>query len=577
MSPKSGKRPSEPRSPVKVVKVPGKAKGPSAQARPPVATPETPLRCRSWRTEAILRMLENNLHNAEGPEALVVYGGTGKAARNPKALAAIKRSLAGLGDDETLLVQSGKPVAVFRTWPQAPRVLIANSHLVPKWSNWEEFNKLEAQGLTMYGQMTAGSWCYIGTQGIIQGTYETFAAAGQAHFKSDLKGRIVLTGGLGGMGGAQPLAVTMAGGVCLAVEVDEARAQRRLDAGFLDAIVHDLGLARDMAEQAAKARKPLSIGLIANCADAFPALLKAGFRPDLVTDQTSAHDPLNGYVPHRMTLAQAAALRKKDPKGYQKQAYHSMAKHVEAMVGFARKGSHVFDYGNNIREGARLGGLTRARAFSFPGFVPAYIRPMFCEGRGPFRWLSLRGQPADIRRTEELVLEMFPDNLTLTNWIGLARKHLPWEGLPARVCWLGYGERDRFALAMNELVRKGEVGPIAVTRDHLDSGSVASPYRETEGMRDGSDAIADWPLLNAMLNIAAGADSVHLHNGGGVGIGYSTHAGQVVVLDGSELADEKARRVFITDPGMGVVRHVDAGYPEAKKVAKQRGVRTPLV
>ncbi|MHB1260624.1 MAG: urocanate hydratase [Thermoplasmatota archaeon] len=554
-----------------------KANAVRAKARPPVATPDTPLRCKSWRTEAILRMLENNLHNAEAPDSLVVYGGTGKAARNPKALAAIKSSLAQLGDDETLLVQSGKPVAVFRTWPQAPRVLIANSHLVPKWSNWEEFNKLEAQGLTMYGQMTAGSWCYIGTQGIIQGTYETFAAAGQAHFKSDLKGRIVLTGGIGGMGGAQPLAVTMAGGVCFAVEVDEARAQRRLDAGFLDAIVHDLDLARDMAEQAAMVGQPLSIGLIANCADAFPALLKAGFKPDLVTDQTSAHDPLNGYVPHGMTLAQAAKLRKSNPAAYQKKAYASMARHVEAMVGFAKRGSHVFDYGNNIREGARLGGMKRERAFSFPGFVPAYIRPMFCEGRGPFRWLSLRGDPKDIRRTEDLVLEMFPDNKTLTNWIALARENLPWEGLPARVCWLGYGERDRFALAMNELVRKGEIGPIAVTRDHLDSGSVASPYRETEGMRDGSDAIADWPILNAMLNIAAGADSVHLHNGGGVGIGYSTHAGQVVVLDGSELAKEKATRVFVTDPGMGVVRHVDAGYPEAVKVAKAKGVRTPLV
>jgi urocanate hydratase len=550
---------------------------PGEADRPPVATPETPLRCKSWRTEAILRMLENNLHNAEDPKALVVYGGTGKAARNPKALAAIKKALADLGDDETLLVQSGKPVAVFRTWPQAPRVLIANSHLVPHWSNWEEFNRLEAKGLTMYGQMTAGSWCYIGTQGIIQGTYETFAAAGRAHFRSDLKGRIVLTGGLGGMGGAQPLAVTMAGGVCLAVEVDEARARRRLDAGFLGSITDDLALAREMAERAAASGTALSVGLIANCADAFPALLKAGFRPDLVTDQTSAHDPLNGYVPRGMTLKQAAALRRKDPKGYSKSAYASMARHVEAMVGFAKRGSHVFDYGNNIREGARLGGLKRETAFSFPGFVPAYIRPMFCEGRGPFRWLSVRGDPADIRRTEDLVLEMFPDDRTLTDWIRLARANLPWEGLPARVCWLGYGERDRFALAMNELVRKGEIGPIAVTRDHLDSGSVASPYRETEGMKDGSDAIADWPLLNALLNVAAGADSVHVHNGGGVGIGYSTHAGQVVVLDGSGLAEEKARRVFVTDPGMGIVRHVDAGYAEAKKVAKEKGVRTPLV
>jgi urocanate hydratase len=522
-------------------------------------------------------MLENNLHNAEEPEKLVVYGGTGKAARNPAALAAIKKALMALGDDETLLIQSGKPVAVFPTWPQAPRVLIANSHLVPKWSNWQEFNRLEAAGLTMYGQMTAGSWCYIGTQGIIQGTYETFAAAARTHFKSSLKGRTVLTGGLGGMGGAQPLAVTMSGGVCLAIEVDEARARRRLDAGFLDMIVHDLGLGRELAEQAAAAGKPFSVGVIANCAEAFPFLLKAGFKPDLVTDQTSAHDPLNGYIPAGLALNEATALRKKDPAGYTKKSHSSMKRHVEAMVGFAKKGSHVFDYGNNIREGARLGGLKREVAFSFPGFVPAYIRPMFCEGRGPFRWLSLRNDPRDIRRTERLVREMFPENKTLTNWLTLAEKNLPWEGLAARVCWLGMGERDRFALAMNALVRAGEIGPIAVTRDHLDCGSVASPYRETEGMKDGSDAIADWPILNAMLNVAAGADSVHLHNGGGVGIGYSTHAGMVVVLDGSELADEKAKRVFRTDPGMGIVRHVDAGYEEAKRVAKREKVRTPLV
>ena len=548
-----------------------------AKARPIVATPSTPLRTKSWRTEAILRMLENNLHNAEEPDKLVVYGGTGKAARDPKALAAIKDTLASLGDDETLLVQSGKPVAVFRTWPTAPRVLIANSHLVPKWSNWEEFDRLEAMGLTMYGQMTAGSWCYIGTQGIIQGTYETFAAAARKHFRSDLAGRIVLTGGIGGMGGAQPLAVTMANGVCLAVEVDRARAERRLAAGFLDTIVDDIDLARDLAEKAKAAKKAISIGLIGNCAEVLPALLKAGFKPDLVTDQTSAHDPLNGYVPAGMTLPSAVKLRKSDPEAYRAAAYKSMKLHVEAMIGFAKGGAHVFDYGNNIREGARLGGLRRDKAFSFAGFVPAYIRPMFCEGRGPFRWLSLRGDPKDIRRTEDLVLEMFPDDATLTNWIALAREKLPWEGLPARVCWLGMGDRDRFALAMNDLVRKGEIGPIAVTRDHLDSGSVASPYRETEGMRDGSDAIADWPMLNAMVNIAAGADSVHLHNGGGVGIGYSTHAGMVVVLDGSDLADEKARRVFVTDPGMGIVRHVDAGYPEAKTVAKRTGVRTPLV
>jgi urocanate hydratase len=516
-------------------------------------------------------MLMNNLDPevAERPEDLVVYGGTGKAARNPKALAAIKRALAGLGDDETLLVQSGKPVAIFPTWEQAPRVLIANSHLVPHWSNWAEFNKLEAEGLTMYGQMTAGSWCYIGTQGIIQGTYETFAAAARTHFRSDLRGRIVLTGGLGGMGGAQPLAITMNGGVALCV-------QRRLEAGFLGMVVEDLALARDIAEKAAAARQPLSVGLIANAAEAFPALLKAGFRPDLVTDQTSAHDPLR-YVPLGLSVAESARLRAADPPQHTRRAQESMARHVEAMVGFAAAGSHVFDYGNNIREQARLGGLARETAFSFPGFVPAYIRPMFCEGRGPFRWLSLQNRPEDIRRTERLVREMFPRNRTLTNWLDLAEKHLPWEGLAARVCWLGMGERDRFALAMNDLVRKGEIGPIAVTRDHLDCGSVASPYRETEGMRDGSDAIADWPILNAMLNIAAGADSVHLHNGGGVGIGYSTHAGVVVVLDGTKLAREKAKRVFRTDPGMGIVRHADAGYAKAKAVAKREKVRTPLM
>ncbi len=555
--------------------------GVGAMNRPPVATPDTPLRCKSWRTEAILRMLENNLHNSEEPDKLIVYGGTGKAARNPEALAGIKDALAGLEDDETLLVQSGKPVAVFKTWPQSPRVLIANSHLVPHWSTWEEHRRLEAEGLTMYGQMTAGSWCYIGTQGIIQGTYETFAAAGHQHFPDQgamaLAGRTVLTGGLGGMGGAQPLAVTMNGGACLAVEVDEARAKRRQEAGFVHEITHDLAEARRLVEEAAAEGRAFSVALIANCADALPALLADGFAPDLVTDQTSAHDPLNGYVPHGMSLADAIALRDNDPDAYTAASLASMAAHVEAMVGFQEAGAHVFDYGNNIREMARLGGMTRDRAFSFPGFVPAYIRPMFCEGRGPFRWLSLRGDPEDIRKTGALVKQMFPDNTTLTNWIDLADEHLPWEGLPARVCWLGMGERDRFALAMNELVAKGEIGPIAVTRDHLDCGSVASPYRETEGMKDGSDAIADWPLLNAMVNIAAGADSVHLHNGGGVGIGYSTHAGQVVVLDGSDLAMEKAKRVFVTDPGMGVVRHVDAGYAEAIATAKAKGVRTPLV
>lgn len=538
--------------------------------QPAIATPETPLRCKSWRVEAILRMLENNLHNSEEPDKLIVYGGTGKAARNPESLEAIKQALLTLGDDETLLIQSGKPVAVFPTWPQAPRILMANSHLVPHWSTWEEHRRLEAEGLTMYAQMTAGSWCYIGTQGIIQGTYETFVAAGQTHYGSDLRGKTVLTGGLGGMGGAQPLAVTMAGGACLAVDVDEARAQRRLDAGFVHEITHDLHEAMQKTQAWADAGENRSIALIANCADAFPALLEAGFKPDLVTDQTSAHDPLNGYVPNIDTTGMTDAERSTA-------SYQAMAAHTEAMVKFAEQGSHVFDYGNNLREGARLGGMARERAFSFPGFVPAYVRPLFCEGRGPFRWISLQNNPADIHRTGQLVKEMFPDNEALNKWIDLADANLPWEGLPARVCWLGMGERDRFALAMNDLVAKGEIGPIAVTRDHLDCGSVASPYRETEAMRDGSDAIADWPLLNAMVNIAAGADSVHIHNGGGVGIGYSTHAGQVVVLDGSELAHEKAKRVFRTDPGMGIVRHADAGYETALRVAKETGVQTPLM
>ncbi len=553
--------------------------------RPSVAGPETPLRCQGWPQEAILRMLENNLHNAEEPDKLIVYGGTGKAARDPASLEAIKRCLMELGDDETLLIQSGKPVAIFPTWPQAPRVLMANSHLVPHWSNWDEHRRLEAEGLTMYAQMTAGSWCYIGTQGIIQGTYETFAAAGKTHFGDapgfdralPLKGTITITGGLGGMGGAQPLAVTMNGGACLAMEVDEARARRRLEAGFVHEISHDLEAAWARVEQAKADGEAHSVALIANCADALPELCAAGAKPDLVTDQTSAHDPLNGYVPRGMSLESAVALRASDPEEYTRLSLQSMAAHVEAMSAFQDGGAHTFDYGNNLREGAVLGGLARERAYQFPGFVPAYVRPLFCEGRGPFRWLSLRGDPEDITKTGALVKQMFADNKSLVHWIELADANLPVEGLPARVCWLGMGERDRFALAMNDMVARGEIGPIAVTRDHLDCGSVASPYRETEAMKDGSDAIADWPLLNAMVNIAAGADSVHIHNGGGVGIGYSTHAGQVVVLDGSKMAAEKARRVFRTDPGMGIVRHADAGYERAIEVAKETGVRTGLV
>lgn len=544
----------------------------------PVATPATPLRCKSWRTEAILRMLENNLHNAEDADQLIVYGGTGKAARNPKALKAIREALMALGDDETLLIQSGKPVAVFQTWPQTPRILMANSHLVPRWSDWEHFNTLESAGLTMYGQMTAGSWCYIGTQGIIQGTYETFAQAARTHFgpKATLRHRVVLTGGLGGMGGAQPRAVTMNGGVCLAIEVDATRAERRRESGFLDVIAPNLTMGRELAERAARNGEALAIAVIDNAADAFQSLAASGFRPHLVTDQTSAHDPLS-YVPSGHSAVQSQILAKENPEHHRRLAYATMRKQVAAMVQFQNQGAHVFDYGNNIREGAVLGGLPRDAAYSFPGFVPAYIRPMFCQGRGPFRWISLKGDPADIRVTEDLALKMFPEDHVLTNWIQLARATLPVEGLPARVCWLGMGARDTFALAMNELVREGVIGPIAVTRDHLDSGSVASPYRETEAMRDGSDAIADWPILNAMVNIAAGADSVQLHNGGGVGIGYSTHAGMVVVLDGTDLAAEKAKRVFRSDPGMGIVRHADAGYAKALEVAKKTGIRSPLV
>jgi urocanate hydratase len=533
----------------------------------------TTLRCRSWRTEAILRMLENNLENAERPQDLVVYGGTGKAARSWEAYDAIVSSLKALGEDETLLIQSGKPVAVFRTFPNSPRVLIANSNLVPAWSTWETFNDLERKGLMMYGQMTAGSWCYIGTQGILQGTYETFASLANMHFGGSLRGRIVLTGGLGGMGGAQPLAVTMNEGVCIAIEVDERRIQRRLEEKYLDARAADLEEAWERAEEAAAAGTPLSIGVQGNCAEALPLIAQNGKIPDVVTDQTSAHDPLNGYIPVGHSLERAALLRKKDPVAYVKEARASIAAHMRAMLLFQKSGSRVFDYGNNIRGQAKIAGVKEA--FDVKGFVPLYVRPLFQEGRGPFRWLALTGEAKDIARTDRLVLEMFPENERLTRWIRLAQEKVVFQGLPARVCWLGLGERDRFALAMNELVRNGEIGPIAVTRDHLDAGSVASPNRETESMKDGSDAVADWPLLNALVNTAAGADSVHIHNGGGVGIGFSTHAGMVVVLDGTKETDERIRRVFISDPGMGVVRHADAGYDKAKETAKRAGLKTP--
>jgi urocanate hydratase len=536
------------------------------------------LRCKSWKQEGILRMLENNLENAELPEELIIYGGTGKAARNWDCYESIVKTLKNLENDETMVIQSGKPVAVFKTWERSPRVVIANSNLVPRWSNWDEFRKLEEMGLMMFGQMTAGAWCYIGTQGIIQGTYETFAACAKKHFKSDLEGKIVLTGGLGGMGGAQPLAVTMNHGICIAVECDERRIDRRIDKGFCDKKVKDIQEAVDMAMQAKEENNPVSIALLGNCADVMPELLEQGFIPDVVTDQTSAHDELNGYVPsgyYGDTLKDAVKLREENPEEYIKLSMESMKKHCKALIDFQRNGSVVFEYGNNLRGQAYKAGLKNA--FDYPGFVVAYIRPMFCVGRGPFRWIALTGNPDDILKTDKIVIEMFPKDKVLTNWIKLAEKHLPWEGLPARVCWLGYGEREKFALAINKMVRNGEIGPIAITRDHLDSGSVASPHRETEDMKDGSDAVADWPLLNALLNCAAGADSVHIHNGGGVGIGLATHAGMVVICDGTEETDERIKRVFITDPGLGIARHADAGYKEAIDVAKKANINIPMI
>ena len=536
------------------------------------------LRCKGWKQEAILRMLENNLENAELPEELIIYGGTGKAARNWECYEAIVETLKNLENDETMVIQSGKPVAVFKTWGKSPRVVMANSNLVPKWSNWEQFRKYDQLGLTMYGQMTAGSWCYIGTQGIIQGTYETFAACAQKHFKSNLKGKIVLTGGLGGMGGAQPLAVTMNHGVCIAVECDEQRIDRRMKAGFCDKKIKDIDEAVDLALKAKEERFPLSLGVLGNCADIMPELVEDGFQPDVVTDQTSAHDELNGYIPAGYfggSFKTADSLRKEDPEEYIKQSMESMKNHCSALLDFQKKDAVVFDYGNNLRGQAQKAGLKNA--FDYPGFVPAYVRPLFCVGRGPFRWLALTGNPEDIIKTDKVVMEMFPEDNVLMNWIALAEKHLPWEGLPARVCWLGYGERAKFALAINKMVRDKEIGPIAITRDHLDSGSVASPYRETENMRDGSDAIADWPLLNALLNCAAGADSVQIHNGGGVGIGLSTHAGMVVVCDGTQETDERIKRVFTTDPGLGVARHADAGYDESIDLVKKTDINIPMI
>jgi len=542
------------------------------------ATTGNKLRCKGWKQEAILRMLENNLENAEIPEELIIYGGTGKAARNWDSYDKIVETLKNLENDETIVIQSGKPVAVFKTWENSPRVVMANSNIVPHWSNWENFHELEKLGLIMYGQMTAGSWCYIGTQGIIQGTYETFSACAKKHFNSNLKGKIVLTGGIGGMGGAQPLAVKMAGGVCIAVECDEKRIDRRINAGFCDEKVKDLSEAVKIAGDAKKEGKAFSIGLLGNCADTHPKLVSDGFKPDVVTDQTSAHDELNGYVPagfYGDSLKESFELRADKPKEYITKSMDSMKNHCKAMISFMKHGAVVFDYGNNLRGQALKAGLSNA--FDYPGFVPAYVRPMLCVGRGPFRWLALTGSPNDIIKTDKAVIKMFPDDMVLSNWIELAEKFLPWEGLPARVCWLGYGERERFALEINKMVRDGEIGPIAITRDHLDSGSVASPYRETENLLDGSDAIADWPLINALLNCAAGADSVQIHNGGGVGIGLSTHAGMVVVCDGTKETDERIKRVFKTDPGMGVIRHADAGYKESVDLIKKTDLRNPMV
>ncbi len=523
-------------------------------------------------------MLMNNLDPevAEDPDALVVYGGTGRAARSWAAFDAIVRELRRLGDDETLLVQSGKPVGVFRTHEWAPRVLIANSNLVGRWATWEHFRELERAGLMMYGQMTAGSWIYIGTQGILQGTYETFAELARQHFGGSLRGRVTLTAGLGGMGGAQPLAVTMNDGVCLAIEVDEARARRRHEIGYVDALTHDPAEALATARAWAAAGEARSIALVGNAAEIEPAWVRAGERFDVVTDQTSAHDALAGYVPAEISLEDARTLRASQPDEYERRSRRSMADHVRAMLSFRAAGAIVFDYGNNLRAQARDAGV--ANAFDYPGFVPAFIRPQFCEGRGPFRWAALSGDPEDIARTDAAILELFPDDDGLRRWITMAQAKVPFQGLPARICWLGYGERAKAGLAFNALVDAGEVrAPIVIGRDHLDSGSVASPNRETEAMADGSDAVADWPLLNALVNTAAGATWVSIHHGGGVGIGDSQHAGMVVVADGTELAARKLERVLTTDPGMGVIRHVDAGYERAIEIAGERGVRVPML
>jgi urocanate hydratase len=543
-----------------------------------IRSPRGPaLSCKGWPQEAALRMLMNNLDPdvAERPDDLVVYGGSGKAARSWEAYDAIVAALRALEHDETLVIQSGKPVGVFRTHPGAPRVLIANALLVPAWATWDTFRDLEDRGLTMYGQMTAGSWIYIGTQGILQGTYETFAAAARRHFGGSLSGRVVLTAGLGGMGGAQPLAVTMNGGVALVVEVDGERIAKRLATRYVDESTTDLPDALDKITRWQRQGLARSIALKANAADALPEILQRGVIPDIVTDQTSAHDALNGYVPHGMSLAHAATLRAQHPQQYIERSMASMARHVEAMLGFRARGAVAFDYGNNIRAQAQRAGVKNA--FDIPGFVPEYVRPLFCEGKGPFRWAALSGDPDDIRVTDEAVLDMFRDDEPLCRWIRLARERVAFQGLPARICWLGYGDRARFGLRVNELVRRGSIqAPIVIGRDHLDTGSVASPYRETEDMRDGSDAIADWPVLNALLNASAGATWVSVHHGGGVGIGYSLHAGMVIVADGTREADSRLERVLTCDPGLGVARHADAGYPQALATAEKFGIRIPM-
>jgi urocanate hydratase len=547
------------------------------QSREPIHAPRgTQRSCKSWATEGAMRMLMNNLDPevAEHPDQLIVYGGSGRAARSWDAYAAIIATLQDLEDDETLLVQSGKPVGVLRTHEWAPRVLIANSNLVPQWATWEEFRRLESLGLTMYGQMTAGSWIYIGTQGILQGTYETFAAVAAKRFGGTLAGTITLTAGLGGMGGAQPLAVTMNGGVAICVDCDQSRITRRIEHGYLDEQADDIDDAIRRAVAARDKGQALSIGLLGNAADIFPALLASDAPIDIVTDQTSAHDPLS-YLPQGVAFEDMAALRAEDPEGFTRRARESMAAHVAAMVGFLDAGAEVFDYGNSIRGEAELAGYTRA--FDFPGFVPAYIRPLFCEGKGPFRWAALSGDPKDIAATDRAILDLFPQNESLARWIRLAEEKVHFQGLPARICWLGYGERHLAGMRFNEMVASGElVAPIVLGRDHLDCGSVASPYRETEAMADGSDAIADWPLLNALVNTASGASWVSIHHGGGVGIGRSIHAGQVCVADGSDMAGRKLERVLVNDPAMGVIRHTDAGYDRAAEVATQRGVRVPM-